>query len=314
MMRKPVVSVLTPVYNCAETLGLALASLQAQTFEGWECVVVDDGSSDNPGAVVADARDHRIRYCHLGRNRGRGYARQWALDAAQGQYIAWLDGDDWIFPEKLEMQLDLLLREPETAAVSTGMAIVNERLELVGIQGQQSGSAVSRNTLRAVGGVPMAFAPSVMRAELAKRTGFAASYAIAEDTDFLLRALFGKRYAVINTPLYVYKEIGCTTLTKVLTRLDATCNIYWSFRGASMPRRAHAVGVARFKQAVYRASAALGRWDQIIARRSREPLASERMRYRDVLHRLTKMSHPEERHGQSSLVGNCPSFGSAAER
>jgi glycosyltransferase involved in cell wall biosynthesis len=201
MIRKPVISVLTPVYNCAETLGLALASLQAQTLEDWECIVVDDGSTDDPEAVVAAARDRRIRYCRLNRNRGRGYARQWALEAAQGQYIAWLDGDDWIFPEKLEIQLDLLLREPETAAVSTGMAIVNERLELMGIQGQESGAAVSRNIIRAVGGVPMAFAPSVMRSELAKRTGFATSCAIAEDTDFLLRALFGKQYAVINTPL-----------------------------------------------------------------------------------------------------------------
>jgi glycosyltransferase involved in cell wall biosynthesis len=236
--------------------------------------------------VVTAAGDIRIRYHHLDRNRGRGYARQKALEVAQGKYVCWLDGDDWIFPEKLETQLDLLLREPELAAVSTGMAVVNESLDLVGIRVSSNDSSVLHDRVRSVGGVPLVFAASMMRADLAKRTGFVSSYTLSEDTDFLLRALFGKPYAIINTPLYVYREVGCTSLANALASLNACCDIYWNFRRGRTLERLAAVAATRLKQVVYCGATAIGKWDYIIARRSRPPLESERQRYEDALHAL----------------------------
>jgi glycosyltransferase involved in cell wall biosynthesis len=283
----PLISILTPAFNCADTLGLALRSLQAQSLADWECIVIDDGSTDSPAHVVAAVDDPRIRLYRLDRNCGRGYARQHGLERATGEYIGWLDGDDWVYPEKLSLQLDLLQRDPELAVVSTGAAIVNDRLELVGIRCNRSHSPVLYGRVDSVGTLPFVFPASVTRAQLARRTGFASSHRRCEDTDFVLRGLFGKRYAIINDPLYVYREAEVTSLPKVLLALNACCDIYWNFGGAPVPQRVAAVAVARLKQAAYFGAATLGKWDQVIARRSRVPLDSERQRYEVLLLALT---------------------------
>jgi hypothetical protein len=163
---------------------------------------------------------------------------------------------------------------------------VNERLELKGVRRTPDDSPVLRGWINSVSSLPFVFPASIMRADLAKRTGFSSSYRQCEDTDFVLRALFGKSYAIINRPLYVYREVGVTPLSKVLSSLNACCEIYWNFAGAPVPQRAAAVGMTRAKQAGYYAAAALGKWDQIIARRSRPPLDSERQRYEFTLRGL----------------------------
>jgi glycosyltransferase involved in cell wall biosynthesis len=283
----PLISILTPVYNCADTLALGLASLQAQSLADWECIVVDDGSTDNPSATVAAASDRRIRLCRFPSNRGRGFARQKALERAAGNYVGWLDGDDWMYPEKLRLQLDLLEREPELAVVSTGAAIVNQKRELVGIRRSSNDAPVLRGRIDSVGSLPFVFPASILRAELAKSTGFAASHRRCEDADFVWRGMLGKRYAIINHPLYVYREAGVTSPTKVLSSLNACCDIYWNLAGVGLVERAAAVAGARLKQAAYCGAALLGMWDQMIARRCRAPLAGERLRYEAILRELT---------------------------
>ena len=94
-----------PVHNSADSLPMALSSVVAQTFENWECIVVDDGSTDGSGEIAGMVRDRRIRVLRLDKNRGRGFARQIALEAAFGDLLCMLDADDWLYPEKLHMQV-----------------------------------------------------------------------------------------------------------------------------------------------------------------------------------------------------------------
>jgi len=195
----PLISVLMPLFNATNTLPLALASLQAQTWENWECIIVDDGSTDNPECVIEKVYDSRIQYHHLDRNRGRGYARQHALEIAQGRYVAFLDADDWIYPDKFQEQAELLDADPGLAIVSTGMAISNANDQLVGVRNANGNQPVLRAPMKHPGMPPLAFAPSMITADLAKRTGFDTSFPTAEDINFLLRALPGKRYAVLPT-------------------------------------------------------------------------------------------------------------------
>lgn len=96
----PKISVIVPVYNTARYLARCLDSIAAQTFPDWECVCVDDGSPDESGAML-DAyarRDARFRVIHQ-ENGGVSRARNAGLDAARGEWIAFVDSDDWIEPE-----------------------------------------------------------------------------------------------------------------------------------------------------------------------------------------------------------------------
>jgi len=104
----PLVSIVTPVYNAARWLPETLASVRAQTFTDWEHLLVDDGSTDDSAAMIAlaAARDPRIRLLRTPQNSGPSAARNRALDAAQGRFIALLDADDLWLSEKLARSVE----------------------------------------------------------------------------------------------------------------------------------------------------------------------------------------------------------------
>lgn len=107
---KPLVSVITPVYNCEKTIGRTIESVINQTFNDFEMIIVDDKSSDKTAEVVEDyqKKDKRIKYYLLNKKGGASAARNTAIKKAQGRYMAFLDGDDLWYPEKLEKQIKFM--------------------------------------------------------------------------------------------------------------------------------------------------------------------------------------------------------------
>jgi glycosyltransferase involved in cell wall biosynthesis len=106
----PLVSVVVPCYNRAKLIPRAVRSVQEQSFESLEIVLVDDGSSDDTVSVVErlKANEHRIRFLRHERNRGEAAARNTGVRNARGKYIAFLDSDDEWLPCKLKSQFELL--------------------------------------------------------------------------------------------------------------------------------------------------------------------------------------------------------------
>ena len=102
----PEISIIVPVYNVEQYLRRCLDSIRAQTFTDWECILIDDGSPDASGAVCDEyaAKDCRFRVIHQ-ENRGVSAARNAGLDAARGEWIAFVDSDDWIEPSFLAEQV-----------------------------------------------------------------------------------------------------------------------------------------------------------------------------------------------------------------
>ncbi len=101
MADNPFFSIIIPTYNRAAHIARTVQSVLAQTFGGFEVLVVDDGSTDNTSEVVAAfLTDSRIRYL-LKQNAERGAARNYGLARAQGEYVIFLDSDDWFHPAHL---------------------------------------------------------------------------------------------------------------------------------------------------------------------------------------------------------------------
>lgn len=114
------VSIIVPLYNKAPYVQRALDSIIAQTFDEFEVIVVDDGSTDDGPAIVRNQTDPRIRLV-MQTNAGPGPARNHGIAQARGEFIAFLDADDEWLPAYLDENLRLFAQaEPEVASVSSG--------------------------------------------------------------------------------------------------------------------------------------------------------------------------------------------------
>ena len=109
MEKVPTISVIIPVYNVEKYLRRCLDSIIAQTFSDWECILIDDGSPDGSGAICDEyaAKDTRFRVIHQA-NAGVSAARNAGLDAARGEYIGFIDSDDWIAADMYSFLYDLI--------------------------------------------------------------------------------------------------------------------------------------------------------------------------------------------------------------
>ncbi len=116
-MSQPAISVIVPVFNGERTLARCLDSVRRQTFADWECVAVNDGSTDGTAALLASVNDPRVRVLTLA-NGGVSRARNAGLDAARGRAIAFLDCDDSLEPDALETLWALKERTSADIAVA----------------------------------------------------------------------------------------------------------------------------------------------------------------------------------------------------
>jgi len=106
------VSIVMPAHNAEAYIKEAIGSVLKQSYEFWELIVVDDCSKDNTGSIVEEfaAKDPRIRYYKLEKNKGVANARNVGINMAQGRYLAFLDSDDVWLPDKLTAQISFMER------------------------------------------------------------------------------------------------------------------------------------------------------------------------------------------------------------
>ncbi len=98
------ISIIIPVYNVSQYLDECLKSVSAQTYTDWECILIDDGSTDNSGDICDRwcVKDPRFRVIHQA-NAGVSAARNKGIDLAQGDYITFIDSDDWVDDDYLDL-------------------------------------------------------------------------------------------------------------------------------------------------------------------------------------------------------------------
>lgn len=120
------ISIIIPVYNAARYLAECLDSVLAQSFDEWECLLVDDGSTDGSGAICDSyaSLDRRFRVFHTA-NSGVSAARNLGIGRSRGSYIAFVDSDDWIERDYLSQLLDAI-EGGEVQLALCGMKIVRE--------------------------------------------------------------------------------------------------------------------------------------------------------------------------------------------
>jgi glycosyltransferase involved in cell wall biosynthesis len=202
----PFFTVVIPVYNRADVLGVAIRSVLAQEEQDFEIVVVDDGSKDDPGAALRAFADPRIRF-HAQPNRGGGAARNAGIDLARGRFVAFLDSDDVWLPGHLAAMRELL--DGTTNTVGYARMIVDRgegRTFLKPPRAIREGEDMASYLLADRGFVPTITA--VVERGTAARVRYHENLRTAEDTDFAIRlALDGQRFVMAEEPGAVWKDI-----------------------------------------------------------------------------------------------------------
>jgi len=294
IVNRPIVSILMPCYNSRKTIPMALASVLCQNYENFECILVDDGSTDNPKELVNQANDSRIKYFRLDKNMGRPFAFQFGLDHASGELLCMLGADDWIYPTKIQKQLDLMENEKKIVLVSTGMAIVDEKNDIIGVRSRKS----QDESLKIIGPFkrltrpPVAHGTCMIRMHIAKNSKFDPRLLLAQDMDFLLQTLINRYYCIIPEVLYVYSEFASKT-TKKYFDSKAYSRIIFSKYKDRFPISSRAnIFKSYIKSMCYLALFASGldeRW--VIQRKLKKPTKEQLQEFKSARQSVSALAH-----------------------
>jgi hypothetical protein len=193
------VSVIVPVHNYGRYLGQVVDSLRGQVYSDWECVLVDDGSSDETAGIAAALAGEDSRIVYLGQAPlGPSAARNAGLAASSGEFVQFLDADDFLGPRKLRHQLDVFARQPEADLVYGGARYFIEggtdsagdaELSWTGRSAPQAVSGYGDEILRPLvdENLMVVEAPLIRRSLLDKVGGFDPNVRRMEDWELWLR-------------------------------------------------------------------------------------------------------------------------------
>ncbi len=292
-MATPLVSIIIPYYNNEKTLARAIASVKAQTYQNWECLIVDDGSQSSPAAIIEEFNDPRIRLLLGGENRGRGYARQKGLDSAKGKYVCNLDADDWLFPEKVARQVEYLEYHSSAALVCSAIAVIDSDGRLIGVRRFGEGSFAAMATPDYL---PIPHGPCLIRLDVAKEAGYDIHLRIVEDYDFLLKILLKYTYACLSEPLYASTESADLDLKRMMANQLATSEVLQKYR-LQFPREVQKLtNKLSFKTFGYTALHAVGAYKYLFSWKTKRPRAEERFDFekaRSVVENLLGHGRPQ---------------------
>jgi hypothetical protein len=215
----PAFSVIIPAYNAAATLSRAIESVLAQRYAAHEIIVVDDGSTDETATTVA-SYGGRLRYVFQS-NSGVSAARNAGAYAATGDWLAFLDADDWYYPERLNWHADWIRRDPGLDFLTGDYeyrrpdgTLISRSMEITA-----AGSALLRKAMgkrevvmeasEMAGFIENHFGDthtlSVPRDTFLELGGYPLGREVCEDVNFLIRLCArGERVGVICEPMAVY--------------------------------------------------------------------------------------------------------------
>ncbi len=200
----PLVTIGMPVRNCEKTIGTAIRSILNQTCGNWELLIIDDGSTDGTVREALRFGDPRIRICADGCHRGLARRLNEAVELSRGEYFARMDGDDVSFPERIELQLAYLERNPGVDLLGAGVVVFRGEGELLGTRAVPlTHEEICR---RPRSGFHLAHPTWIGRTEWFRNHPYRADAVRAEDQDLLLRTCRASRFASLPAILLGYRE------------------------------------------------------------------------------------------------------------
>jgi glycosyltransferase involved in cell wall biosynthesis len=198
------VTIAMPVWNCEKTLALAMNSIVRQSFEDWELLVIDDGSTDRTARIAKSYDDRRIRVFADGERRGLIGRLNEAIDLSKSGYFARMDGDDIAYPDRLSAQLAYMKSHPCVDLLGTGILVFGEEGALIGKRQPPTNHAEICS--RPSSGFHMVHPTYFGKLEWFREFGYRAGAIRCEDQDLLLRSYRHSTFANLGNVHLGYRE------------------------------------------------------------------------------------------------------------
>ena len=257
-----------PFLNARRSLAAAVRSVFAQTCHDWELLLVDDGSRDDSIDAVRHLDDPRVRLVRDGSHRGLSARLNQIAAMAHGDYLARMDADDVMHPERIERQLALLGADPGVDLVDTATFTVDDDLTLLGVRGDRPLDCRPEAVLRE----GLLIHPTVTgRAEWFRRNPYDPAFVRAEDRELWVRTCATTQFARLGEPLFFYREGPAGSLGNYL-RTERTVRAILRRYGPALvgTRRTRLLVMrSRLKAMTYRVGTGLGLQGRLIGRRNR---------------------------------------------
>jgi len=206
-MTQPEVTVLMPVYNGEKHLVKSIASVLSQTFNNFEFLIINDGSTDNTAALIHKYQDHRIRLISNESNRGITYSLNSGLETAQGDYVARIDSNDLASPDRLKIQMAFLRHNPEIALLGSSYSVIDDLDAVIKTVRSQTHSAEIKWRLLFQNSIP--HSSVIFKKGVARSLGsYDEQFRYAQDYDLWLRIAERYQVASIDEPLLYYRFPG----------------------------------------------------------------------------------------------------------
>jgi glycosyltransferase involved in cell wall biosynthesis len=217
-MNNPLVSIIIPTYNRAHLIGETLDSVFAQTYANWECIVVDDGSTDETGKLLATyyAKDNRFRYYHRPSNRlkGANACRNYGFELSKGKYVNWFDDDDVMLEDFLKIKVDALTPEINLV-ICSGYFVDNLMQNRRSIELRENVNLFKEYVLWTL----QILTPSVLfrKSFLKDKELFSNKIVRGQEAELFSRLFFQlpqESYQIINSPMFLYRQHAGSKTTK----------------------------------------------------------------------------------------------------
>lgn len=209
-MKPPLVSIIIPTYNRAHLLDETLDSVLDQTYTNWECIVVDDGSTDGTDSLLAKycENDNRFKYYHRPKDRPKGAntCRNYGFELSEGEYVNWFDDDDVMLDDFLRLNLQAIKLKQDI--VLSAMFYVNEKLEVNKRIHLYDTSELFKDYI--LGNLEVITGGVFFRKSfLVGKELFSNKITRGQETELFSRLFFGiplNSYKIINEPLFLYRQ------------------------------------------------------------------------------------------------------------
>ena len=232
-MKNPYISIEIPFFNSEKYLELAIKSILNQTYPHWELILIDDGSSDGSLDIAKkyEKMDERIRVIYDGLNKKLPGRLNQLVEESKYEYVARMDADDVMHPDRLKIQLEFLINNPQYDLVSSGLVSIDNNNIIKGFRCVES---LYDDFKQISISYPILHPAVLAKKSWYERNLYSTNYPRAEDFELWTRAIANNDFkcAILPDLLLFYREEGNLSLDKIINSYNDVIKIHTEYKGS----------------------------------------------------------------------------------